>query len=373
MRMAHVAPFGVPPWSGVLTVIVDLASALAGRGHHVEVWQLHDWAHQDYRPHLAALHEAGVKTARVRVGANWWRTRATIREASRGLDVVHLHSVFSPRNTLLAAAIPTPYLVSPHGGYAPVSLSRSRARKGAYAALFERRMLRGAALVFVLTQAELEGLGAQGIAGPFALIPNGVRPPPADVDPVAFRAELGLAENRRLALFVGRLDVFHKGLDFLFQAVAEAPDWHLALIGPDHRGGAARLRQMAAGLTVGDRVSFVGTRTGPRLHEALAAADLFVLLSRWEGLPMALLEALSHGLPALVSPPVERALGVAAEKAGWVVAPQSAGELLRVLAGLNGHAWQGRRGAARRLAMRHDWGDAAERYELACARAVGRG
>ena len=373
MRVAHVAPFGVLPWSGVLTMIVDLASALASRGHHVEVWQLHDWTHQDYRPHVAALQEAGVKTARFRVGANWWRTRRTIGEASRRLDLVHLHSVFSPRNTILAAAIPIPYVVSPHGGYAPVGLSRSRARKGAYAALFERRMLRQAGLVCALNQAEIEALEAQGFSGPLALIPNGVRPPLHDVDPVAFRAELDVQEDRRLALFVGRLDVFHKGLDFLFQAVAEAPEWHLALIGPDHRGGAVRLRQMAAGLMLGDRVSFVGTRTGRRLHEALAAADLFVLLSRWEGLPIALLEALSHGLPALVSPAVERALAVAGEEAGWVVAPESAGELLRALAELNGDAWQGRRGAARRLAMRHDWGDVAEAYELAYARAVGRG
>ena len=56
-----------------------------------------------------------------------------------------------------------------------------------------------------------------------------------------------------------------------------------------------------------ERVHLVGERHGRRLQESVCAADLFALMSRWEGLPMALLEALSLATPAVVSPAVERA------------------------------------------------------------------
>jgi hypothetical protein len=43
MRIAQVVPRGEQPWSGVLTVILHLAAALARRGHRVDVWPLHEW------------------------------------------------------------------------------------------------------------------------------------------------------------------------------------------------------------------------------------------------------------------------------------------------------------------------------------------
>jgi hypothetical protein len=46
VRIAQVVPRGEQPWSGVMTVIVHLAAALARRDHQIDVWQLHDWSPQ---------------------------------------------------------------------------------------------------------------------------------------------------------------------------------------------------------------------------------------------------------------------------------------------------------------------------------------
>jgi glycosyltransferase involved in cell wall biosynthesis len=89
-----------------------------------------------------------------------------------------------------------------------------------------------------------------------------------------------------------------KGLDVLLRAFAELsrPPLTLELIGdgPETPG----LRRLADELGMGDRVRFSGRASPPEIAEALRAADVFVLSSHSENMPLALLEALCCGLPA---------------------------------------------------------------------------
>jgi glycosyltransferase involved in cell wall biosynthesis len=231
--------------------------------------------------------------------------------------------------------------------------------------LVEQRLVRGAALRVALTDTEAGDLRTVGAPEPIAVIPNGVTPVPRHVDATAFRRELGLDAAHRLLLFVGRLDVFHKGLDVLIRGLAAAPGWHAALVGPDFRGGSDRLRSLAGALGAGSRLSLTGPRHGKALHEAFAAADCFALTSRWEGLPLSLLEALAHGVPAVVSPAVDRLVGAVAAGAGWSASPVELGALLRRLQHLDGEERERRAAAARALAARYDWASIARRYEAA--------
>ena len=363
MRIAHVVPRGEQPWSGVLTVIVHLAAALAGRGHQVEVWQLHDWDPARYSEQRARLAAGGV--GEVRVEATRRVGHASSRLADRrAIDVVHLHGAFNLSNTAVSRALGRPYVFSPHSGYEPVSLRRSSLRKRAYTWLFERSMLRRAALVVALTEVELEHCRSYGATGPFEVIPNGVAPPPSDLDRTRFRMELGLDDDVPLAVFVGRLDVHRKGLDVLVDGCADALPWHVALVGPAFRDVDV-LERRVADLRLADRVHLPGERHGRAVLEAMASADVFTLLSRWEGLPMSLLEALSVETPAIVSRAVERVVGVEAAGAGWAVEPDELEPLLRELAGPRRYEMRSRRGAASALARRFDWGEVAERYERA--------
>ncbi len=79
--------------------------------------------------------------------------------------------------------------------------------------------------------------------------------------------------------------------------LARHPDCRIWLIGngpQEHM-----LREQACALGVADAVSFMGYRTD--VPDLLAAADLFVLSSRFEGLPLAMLEAMAHGLPVVAT------------------------------------------------------------------------
>jgi glycosyltransferase involved in cell wall biosynthesis len=300
--------------------------------------------------------------------ASWIPGRAAGALAeTRTVDVIHLHGAFNPSNTAIARSLRRPYAFSPHSGYDPVSLRRSRWRKLAFRAAFERRMLERAALLVALTDAELHDLRRFGATAPAEVIPNGVEPPPDGLDADVFRRELALPGDSLLAVFVGRLDVHRKGLDVLVRGIADAPDWHLALVGPRFRD-VERLERIVAELCLGDRVHFVGERHGRRLQQTVNGADLFALTSRWEGMSMALLEALALGRPAMVSPAVERTIGVAPAGAGWVV---NEGEIGRVLRAVHRDELSERGRAAIRLSKRYDWDRVAERYEAAYDRARG--
>jgi glycosyltransferase involved in cell wall biosynthesis len=368
VRIAQVLPAGAHPYSGVPVVVVQLAVHLARRGHDVEVWLLQPWTSEEAAPHGPALRDAGVT-----VVAAPARGRGRLAAlAGRDVQIAHLHSVFTPPNALLARRLRVPYVVSPHGGYAPAALRRGSVRKALYRLLVERQHVGHAALRVALTEVEARDLVAFGAHGPIVVIPNGATPPSREGNSAAFRQELGLGPHRRLLLFVGRLDVVHKGLDDLVRGLSAAPGWHLALVGSDFRGGAEQLRRLSRDLGAEARLTLAGPRHGRALQEAFAAADCFALMSRWEGLPISLLEALSYGLPAIVSPSVDELVGVAEVGAGWAVRPAELGALLRDLRHLDGDEQARRSSAARALATRYDWPTVALRYEAAYAEVLDR-
>jgi D-inositol-3-phosphate glycosyltransferase len=117
------------------------------------------------------------------------------------------------------------------------------------------------------------------------------------VDVEGFRATRGLS-GKRMVLFVGRL-LPVKGLNYLIEAASLARTRPTVVIIGSEAAGYAGTRdalvQQLKRLDVEDRVLFLGSFARRDLEAAYEAADLFVLPSLGEGLPLALLEAMSHG------------------------------------------------------------------------------
>jgi glycosyltransferase involved in cell wall biosynthesis len=133
-----------------------------------------------------------------------------------------------------------------------------------------------------------------------AQIPNGVdRPDPVrETDALA---QFGL-EPQRYVLIVSRLvpEKRHADLVSAFHAAKLPAGWKLAIVGgADHPGPYTQDLTRLVRRTEG--VVMTGVQTGKALQQLYAHAALFVLPSSHEGLPIALLEALSHNLPLAAS------------------------------------------------------------------------
>ena len=125
---------------------------------------------------------------------------------------------------------------------------------------------------------------------------------------------------------VGRL-VEQKGIDVLLAAwakvAASLPGWRLALVGDGPLAEA--LKEQASKLGVEDSVDWVGHVSDP--FPLLRGAKLFVMTSRFEGTPNALLEAMACGLPAVVSdasPGPCELIGTDESRAGLIVPVEDA-------------------------------------------------
>jgi len=132
------------------------------------------------------------------------------------------------------------------------------------------------------------------------VIPNGIDvarwrdAKPANLEP------LGVPTGRRLLLYVGRLD-HQKGLDRFFRELPvifrELPEHDLALVGEGKLKAA--LKRLAGRLEIAARVHFLGWQGD--VPSIVAAADLLVLPSRWEGMPNVVLEAMAAGKPVIAT------------------------------------------------------------------------
>lgn len=146
-------------------------------------------------------------------------------------------------------------------------------------------------------QSQEEGIRADKIM----MIPNGIVPVPVtQIDRKTVRAELGFAENDIFLLSVGRM-VYQKAHEYLVAAMPtvlkEMPNVKVGICGDGVLRADLEAQIRSLGLT--ENAKLFGMQAN--VTKFLAAADVFVLPSRWEGLPIALLEAMSAALPVIAS------------------------------------------------------------------------
>jgi len=224
---------------------------------------------------------------------------------------------------------------------------------------WERETLRNARRVVAVSQMVKDELLASGFSGDsIDVVINGVDtdefcPGPADRD------ALGLPDEVPLGLFVGDLHLPIKNPDGMLRALSDVPEAHLAVAGSLE---GSFLPGLAKQLGVGDRVHFLGFRRD--IPALMRAVDFFALPSRRDSCPLALLEALASGLPAVVTQNVGTS-HLVDRNAGFVVdSPNDHQGLAAAIRRLvTSPDLRQRLGAnAREVAEEHSWEDAMSRY-----------
>jgi len=137
-------------------------------------------------------------------------------------------------------------------------------------------------------------------AGKLVVVPNGIevesvgRTPPIDL------VALGISAGRKLLTFIGRLDQQKDPLMLLGiaeQCLPKLPDHDLVIVGegPLRQG----IERFIAGSSLRDRVHLLGWR--PDALAVLAASEMLLLTSKYEGMPNVVLEAMALGKPVMAS------------------------------------------------------------------------
>ena len=123
--------------------------------------------------------------------------------------------------------------------------------------------------------------------------------------------------------YIGRLDPYHKGLDLMIQAIAIKKDFliankcEFALYGPDRFGWGDQLRKLITENSIREIVQLKPAVSGVEKENILLDSDVFIQTSRFEGMPMGILEALSYGVPVLVTKGTTLGEITAQYDAGW--------------------------------------------------------
>lgn len=308
MRVLHVIPSLLPESGGPSRTIPELCRALAGTGTEVTLLSSHvsgnsltiDPLAEPYEVVLFPADDGSLRSAR--------QIHEGIIRRSRDFDVLHIHSMWNLTVTFAAAAarkVRMPYILAPRGMLSDVCLRQSSySLKRAYALSYDRRTVEGAGSLHFLNADERKASQNNWFRYPESfLAPNGSELRPDQILHGAFRRRFSELDGRRIMLFLGRLHSI-KGLDLQLEALAQLkpryPDLTWVLIGPD-AGEWQRLDTKIRSRGLSANVKWIGSLMGDERFSALVDADVVVQTSLYECQSMTVNEALSVGVPLVVT------------------------------------------------------------------------
>jgi glycosyltransferase involved in cell wall biosynthesis len=280
--------------------------------------------------------------------------------------IFHIHGGREPLLLGLGRALRhrgVPYAITVHGRFSHIYDSAGRSLKRTtelYLKMFERSLLEGAKFVQALAPEEEWVLSRIAPRATIKVVGNG-----------AYSSRLGRVPARPAArppsasfphfAYCGRYEIEHKGLDLMIEGFAlyrrSGGIGHLTMIGT----GPVRMRlvQMAEEFAVSDVVHIHGPMFGAERDAILQACDWFVMTSRFEGVPLAALEAAMLGMPLVVTSGTSLRTAVEASSAGIPVLDLTAQAVCTAMhqaGSLSAAEWQARSNAAYGLAMSSgDW------------------
>ena len=311
MRIAVIGAKGLPPTQGGIEhYCAGLYPRLVAHGHSVDLFARSSYTerpsfHQDVFEGVRVISLPYiVKGGLEAITSSAMGAIATLFSS---YDIVHFHALGPSLFTWLPRLVRSiPVVVTCHGldwqrdkwG----KLSSSLIRAG------EKTGVRYAQRIVVVSR-DLEAYFGNTYGLKPLYIPNAPVGYAASDSNFTYGKSLGLTRNRYL-VFVGRL-VPEKCPDLLIKAfqTLRPAGWKLALVGSSSNT-TSFVSQLTRAARGSDDIVFTGQLQGSQLAEIVRGAGLFVLPSNLEGTPLALLEAMQEGIPAVASdiPPIQALL-----------------------------------------------------------------
>ena len=207
-----------------------------------------------------------------------------------------------------------PYIIVPRGALTKEALhNHAWLKKYIANILFFDSFVNHSLAVQFLTQGECDN-SISRYSTNYLIVPNGFDIP--------FEYKRKFSKDKIKAVFIGRIDMYHKGLDLLCDAIHNQKEklqeagFTLDIYGPQ-RCDYYKLSNYIVKHNISDIIRVKGEVSGEEKRNVLLESDLFIMTSRLEGHPMGLIEALAYGVPAFVTRGTNMKDQIEETNAGW--------------------------------------------------------
>lgn len=230
-------------------------------------------------------------------------------------DMVVFHEVYRKEYLSIYKSLiknKIPYIILPHGSLTATAQKKKYLKKQLANFLFFNRFIKNASAIQCLSKKELEEtkndtkkfVGTNGINMQIAKKEN-------------------FNKEKIKFVYIGRLDAFHKGLDILVESIFKIKEYLIChncefyIYGPDYAGRYAKVKKMIQERNLESVISLNSAISGEEKQQVLLDSDIFIQTSRFEGMPMGILEALNYGIPCIVTGGTNLGELISRYDAGW--------------------------------------------------------
>jgi len=355
MKVLQVVRQYHPSTGGMEDYVTNLCRQLRLAGHEADVATL-DYLFKSEAPLPPYGRHEGTDIIRLPSHGNArYFFAPRLLELAPRYDLIHIHGVdfFVDLMGVLRRFHGKPVVLSTHGGFFHTAWFPSF--KKAYFHTLTRYSLKGVDCVVASSPGDEELF--RRVSRRVRLVENGI-------DYGSFARVDKAVEPGRL-LFIGRLSR-NKRVDRLLGALAtlrvKRPGARLVVVGPDWEGLGAGLERQAAGLGLGEAVSFTGTLPREAMLAELSRAHLFVSASQYEAFGLSTVEAMAAATVCAVSDIPAFSDIINDGRTGFLVDyedEEGAAAVLDTILSLPLERIGGIGAAAREAARRYDWGNVA--------------
>jgi len=355
MRIVQVAAYYPPRIGGMQNCVREISERLAQNGNLVEVFTSDigitggklsstDNLKIHYLKGWQFAHTAFIPSLLFKL----------LRSDKKTIIHVHIAHAVIPEIVFLVSKIrKIPYIAHIHADIEPTG--KLGILLPFYKNIFLKRVLRSASKIIVLDKKYKEVIAARyGISKNITVIPNGV-------SEKFFISKRLLSSKHANLLYVGRLSL-EKNVSKLVEAVSLLKgDATLHLVGDGEKRG--EIENIVSGKNI-KNVILHGNKTGEELISFYQKADIFLLASDHEGLPLVLLEAMASGVPIIASDVI--GIREFIKKTGILVSPQTPEEFSNTIEHLLGNKQLRNRLSKEGIkrAKQYDWSRIVKRFEM---------